>query len=306
MNKNSSGKGVLFALLAYSSWGILPLYWRLLSPVDPLHILAFRLVLSLVLVAAILMTQKNFLWLAVFKEAKKAGYLVLTAIILCFNWGIYIWAVNRGHTLDASLGYYINPLVSVILGLFFYRERLNPLQWAAVAIALAGVTILTLLSGSLPWISLSLAFTFGFYGLLKKKNSFSSALESLGAEMLASIPISLFLFFFSFKNTGSPLPFFSGLQGLTYLKSLPSAIWIALCFIGAASALPLYFFAKSAKLLPLSTLGFIQFIQPTLQFIMGLLIFGEAFPPHHLAAFTFIWIAVILYVVSLRTAPKAH
>jgi len=225
--------------------------------------------------------------------------LVLAAIFLSSNWGIYIWAVNRGHTIEASMGYYINPLVSVFLGLLFFRERLRPLQWAAVVIAFIGVTMLTIMSGTVPWISLSLAFTFGIYALLKKKTPLA-ALESLGAETLVSVPISLFLLSFSFPNADINHPVFSGLRGFEYMGALPVYVWILLALCGMVSALPLYWFALGAKLLPLSTLGFMQFISPTLQFALGLFVFGENFPPHHFAAFGIIWIAVILYIISLK------
>ena len=294
----SFGKGIIFALLSYVMWGVFPLYWKLLIAVDSLHILAFRILLSLVLVGAILLANKNTAWLTVFREPKKAAILIPTALLLCCNWGLYIWAVNRGHTIEASLGYYINPLVSIVLGLVFFRERLRPLQWVAAAIALTGVLIVTLASGALPWVSLVLALTFGFYGLLKKKLELS-ALESLGAETLASAPIGIFLLFFNF---GSPA--FSGLQGLGYLSGLPPQTLALLALCGLVTVLPLYFFAHGAKMLPLSTLGFTQFINPTLQFALGLFVFKEAFPVHHFVAFIFIWTAVIVYIASLKQKKK--
>lgn len=304
MKTSSLGKGFIFAFLSYCLWGILPLFWHLLDKVDSLHILAFRILLSLLLVAVILVVQKNFVWVSVFRDPKKAMLLIPTAIILCCNWGLYIWAVNKGHTLDASLGYYINPLISILLGLIFFRERLNPLQWVAVAIALAGVLILTILSGTLPWISLSLALTFGFYGLLKKKISLS-ALESLGAETLASAPVGLILLLFGFGNTlNSHIPVFTAWHGLAYLGELPWQTWILLLLAGIVTATPLYLFARGAKLLPLSALGFTQFISPTIQFVLGLFVFKEAFPKHHFAAFAIIWVAVIIYIVSLRVTRK--
>jgi chloramphenicol-sensitive protein RarD len=291
------GKGIIFALLSYLMWGVFPLYWKLLIAVDSLHILAFRILLSLVLVGAILLANKNTAWLAVFKEPKKTAVLIPTALLICCNWGLYIWAVNRGHTIETSLGYYINPLVSILLGLIFFRERLRPLQWAAAAIALAGVLIVTIASGSLPWVSLSLALTFGFYGLLKKKLALS-ALESLGAETLASAPIGIAILF-GFGGSSS-----SGLQGLGYLAGLPPQTLALLALCGLVTALPLYCFAHGAKLLPLSTLGFIQFINPTLQFALGLFVFKEDFPTHHFVAFIFIWTAVIVYIVSLKKNSK--
>jgi len=315
MNSSSSSSGhsalgLFFACMAYILWGILPLYWKLLITVDSLHILAFRILFSLVLVGTVLLAQKNTAWLAVFKEPKKAGVLIPASILLSGNWGLYIWAVNHGHTLEASLGYYINPLVSVLLGLVFFRERLRPLQWAAVFIALAGVLILTILSGTLPWISLGLALSFGLYGLLKKKVSLS-ALGSLGAETLASAPIGLFLLFFSFTAVYTSAAngsaesvcnkaVFSGFQGLAYLSGLPVYVWALLILCGLATMLPLYFFARGVQLLPLSTLGFTQFISPTLTFIVGLFVFGEAFSTYYFIAFGFIWTAVILYIISLK------
>jgi chloramphenicol-sensitive protein RarD len=223
--------------------------------------------------------------------------MVLISMIICCNWGLYIWAVNQERTIEASLGYYINPLVSIVLGLIFFREKLRPLQWVAVSVAFAGVLILTVLSGVPPWISLALAFTFGFYGLLKKKLSLS-ALESLGAETLAAAPVGLLLLCFKFAGEGGA-PTFSGFQGLTYLSGLPVHTWILLALCGAATMLPLYCFARGAKLLPLSTIGFTQFVSPTLQFALGLFVFGEAFSTIYFTAFLFIWIAVILYITSL-------
>ena len=295
--------GFLFAFLSYFLWGIFPLYWKLLITVNALHILAFRILFSLVFVGFLLLLQKNTAWLNAFRDPKKALILIPAALLICCNWGMYIWAVNSGHTLQASLGYYINPLFSILLGLVFFRERLSPLQWAAVIIAFAGVLLLTLLSGKAPWISLLLALTFGLYGLLKKKLSLS-ALESLGAETLASAPIGILLLLFSFgdphNESGAGNLVFSGMQGLDYLFALPLRIWLPLALCGIVTATPLYFFAKGAKLLPLSALGFTQFISPTLQFLLGLLVFGEAFPPHHFAAFGLIWTAAILYILSLK------
>lgn len=227
---------------------------------------------------------------------------MLTALAITVNWGLYIWAINQGRTLEASLGYYINPLVSITLGLLFFRERLRVLQWVAVIIASAGVIILTTLSGSLPWVSLLLALSFGFYGLLKKKLPLS-ALESLGAETLASAPIGIMLLCVSFVSSdgGALQPVFTGLKGLAYLGDLPLYTLAVLALVGVVSAFPLYCFANGAKLLPLSAVGFIQFISPTVNFFLALFVFGEQFPPHYFVAFIFIWTAVVIYIVSLRS-----
>ena len=297
MTKSPTGMGFFYAILAFFMWGMLPLYWKLLIGIDSIHILGFRILLSLVLVSIILLAQKNTAWLAAFKDRKKRWFLILTALLICSNWGVYIWAVNSGHTLATSLGYYINPLVAISLGLLFFRERLKPLQWTAVALALAAVILLTILSGSLPWISLYLAFSFGIYGMLKKKVALS-ALESLGAETLASIYIGVLLLCMTY--TGSQ-PSFSGFRSIAYMSELPAATWALLSLCGLATMLPLYFFAQAAKMLPLSALGFCQFISPTITFIIGVFVFGETFPPLQLIVFLMIWAAVVLYVISLRS-----
>ena len=296
MSTTSTGRGFVYAILTYFIWGILPLYWKLLIAIDSRHILAFRIMFSLVLVSVILLSQKNFSWLAVFKERKKRWLIILAALLLSSNWGLYIWAVNSGHTLATSLGYYINPILSISLGLLFFREKLKPLQWVAVAIALAGVLLMTIISGSLPWVSLALAATFGVYGMLKKKISIS-ALESLGAETLASAPVSLILFNLSFNGQ---TPVFSGFHGLAYITELPGSIWILLFFSGVATMFPLYLFAKAAKVLPLSAIGFCQFLSPTMTFMLGVFVFKEDFSMRQLAVFLIIWAAVILYIISLK------
>jgi len=299
MGKTSFGRGIIFAALAYFLWGLFPLYWRLLAVVDSLHILAFRILCSLVLVGILLFARKNTQWISVFKSPKEALLLIAASVLLSCNWGLFIWAVNQGHIIEASLGYYINPLVSIVLGLLFFRETLRPLQWAAVAIAFTGVAILTLLSGVLPWISLVLAFTFGFYGLVKKMLRLS-ALESLGSETLAAAPVGIVLLCFTFSADAVPL--FSGFQNIAYVWALPIHTLFFLSLCGAVTMLPLYLFGRGAKLLPLSALGFTQFLAPTLQFLLGLFVFGEAFPFRNVIAFAFIWAAVITYVVSLKPA----
>jgi chloramphenicol-sensitive protein RarD len=299
MINSSFGRGLVCAVSAHILWGLLPLYWKLLNFVQPMHILAFRILFSLVVTGASLLVMKNTAWLAPFRNPKKALLLVLAALAISVNWGLYIWAVNRGHTIEASLGYYINPLVSIVLGLVFFRERLDPLQWAAFGLGFFGVLLMTILSGALPWISLGLALSFGFYGLLKKRITLS-ALESLGAETLAAAPIGLALLFFPYGNL-------SDISGLNVFS------WILLFSIGPATSLPLYFFARGVQRLPLSAMGFIQFISPTFQFLLGVFVFGESFPARNYAAFVLIWAAVILYSVSLgrsnsrpgfRTYPK--
>jgi chloramphenicol-sensitive protein RarD len=198
---------------------------------------------------------------------------------------LYIWAINAGHTVESSLGYYINPLVSIVLGLIFFGEALSPLQWVAFGFAAAGVSLLTVFSGTFPWISLGLALSFGFYGLFKKKVD-AGSLETLGAETLLASPLALL---FILLPGGA----------LRSLHELSGGLWVLLLLAGAVTTIPLYCFARGAKLLPLSALGFIQFVNPTMLLFTGIFIFGEPFPVRNLLAFALIWTSVILYSVSL-------
>jgi len=281
--------GVFFAVFAYLLWGVLPLYWKLLAALNPLHILAFRILFSLLLTGGILLARKNTAWLGFYKDKRKRNLMILAGLIISFNWGLYIWAVNEEHTIEAALGYYINPLVSVVLGLCVFREKLNRLQILAFSLAVTGVLILTVLTGAPPWISLGLALSFGLYGLIKKAVNIG-ALESLAVETLVASPLGLILLLGPFGTGGES----------SRLAELPLSTIVILLFCGAVTTLPLYLFAKGAKLLPLSMLGFIQFIAPTLTFLVGVLVFRESFPLHDFIVFGFIWTAVILYVVSLR------
>jgi chloramphenicol-sensitive protein RarD len=297
MEKPSLRKGVLFAVSAYVFWGLFPVYWKLLSEIPSLHILSFRIILSMLLLAVILFINKKTSWLRFYKDRRKTLLLTLSALAITANWGMYIWAVNSGRTIEAALGYYINPLVSIVLGLCFFREKLKPLQILAFALAFMGVATLTVLTGKLPWVSLGLALTFGFYGLLKKAVNLSS-MESLGTETMIASPLGLLLLLTAFDvNSGLVFP---NIQGLSYFTALPFYTLILLSFCGFVTSFPLYLFSEGAKRLPLSTLGFIQFISPTMGFLTGLFIFGESFPPRNFIAFGFIWAAVIVYIISIN------
>jgi chloramphenicol-sensitive protein RarD len=295
MDKASFGKGVIFSVLSYFLWGIFPVYWKLLSAIPSLHILAFRVLFSLPLVSVILFIQRKTSWLRFYRDRRKAILLTFASLIITFNWGLYILAVNSGHTVDTSLGYYINPLISIAFGLVFFKEKLKALQVISFALAIAGVTVLTVMTGRLPLISLGIAISFALYGLLKKTIDIS-ALQSLAVETLISSPIALFLLFGSF-GTGLEFP---TLKSLSYWRDLPLHVPLILLLCGAVTALPLYLFARGARLLPLSTLGFIQFISPTMTFLTGVFIFKESFPLRNFIAFGFIWSAALLYVISLN------
>jgi chloramphenicol-sensitive protein RarD len=278
-------RGILFAVFAYALWGILPVYWHILDFAGPLQILGCRICFALVFTAVVLGITGNRTWLRLIIKKETRFYTIGAGLVVSFNWGLYIWAVNTGHTIDASLGYYINPLVAILLGLVFLKEKLNILQWSAFGMAFAGVILLTVFSGIFPWIALLLALSFGVYGLFKKKNS-AAVLEALGAETLAAFPAGLVLLFLPLSKV-APSPAFSPAQ------------WALLASAGIVTAIPLLAFARGAKLLPLSTIGFLQFINPTILFFLSIFAFGESFPLRNLWAFGFIWAAVILYCVSL-------
>jgi len=300
MDKSPIGKGAIFAALSYLMWGILPLYWKTLAAINSLHILGFRIIFSLVLVGSILLIRKNVSWLGFYKDRRLRVLMILAGITISFNWGLYIWAVNSGHTIETSLGYYINPLISIVFGLVFFREKLNVLQIVSFCLAITGVLILTVFTGRLPWVSLGLALSFALYGLLKKTVSMS-ALESLSVETLVSLPLGLLLLFTSFgTNMNGTAISFPDPHSLSYILKLPFHTLFLLIVCGAATTIPLYLFSKGAKMLPLSTLGFIQFLSPTLSFLTGFFIFHEYFPPHNFIAFGFIWTAAILYIISLK------
>ena len=282
-------KGILLEVFSYTFWGIMPVYWHLLDFTGPLRILGFRITFALVFTALALLIRGNKTWLGLLTDRKKRPFTILCGVTVSVNWGLYIWAVNSGHTIDASLGYYINPLISVLLALIFLNEKLSVLQWVAFGFAALGVLLVTLFSGVFPWVALLMAITFGFYGLFKKKNK-AGAMEALGAETLAVFPLGLALIIFP--------P-----DGMLLHNS--ASQWLLLVFCGLVTALPLYTFAKGAKYLPLTAMGFLQFINPTILFFLGVFAFGEDFSTDKLWAFGSIWIAVALYCISLAKKSKA-
>jgi chloramphenicol-sensitive protein RarD len=286
MNKSASRlQGALYAIAANAIWGTVPIYWKLFPSISPLRLLAFRILYSFLIVGIFLAFRKDTVWLRIVKDFKKGWPVFLSAAVISLNWGVYIWAVNTNHVIEASLGYYIQPLVYILLGLLLFRERLPPLQWTAFGFAAAGVLLLTFFSGTFPWISLILALSFSSYGFLKKSLKFE-ALSALGAETLIASPLAVVLLFLPIQGTIGE----SGLSPLVLLALVPS---------GIITSLPLYFFARGTKILPVSAAGFIQFLSPTLMFLMGVFAFSEPFPAKNLIAFGFIWASVILYSLSL-------
>jgi chloramphenicol-sensitive protein RarD len=281
-------RGVLFGVGAYVLWGLFPLYWPLLKPAGSVEILAHRIIWSLVAVAVILAAGRHWRWITRLK-AGTVAILAVAAIVITVNWGVYIYAVNSGHTIEAALGYFINPLISVLLGVIVLRERLRPWQWAAVGTGAAAVVVLAVDYGRLPWIALTLACSFGTYGLLKKFARTPSA-ESLSVETaVLFLPALAYTIF-------QPHPTFTG-HGPGHITLLVGA--------GVVTAIPLLMFNSSATRVPLTVIGMLQYLAPILQFLIGLVVQHEAMPASRWAGFLLVWAAlVILSVDAVRAARK--
>jgi chloramphenicol-sensitive protein RarD len=276
-------KGILAGIGAYTLWGLFPVYWRLLEDVPAIEILVHRMVWSLLFVVILLTIQKDWHWLgeALYNRRTMLTY-TLAAILLSVNWFTYIWAVNAGYVVEASLGYFINPLVNFLLGVIFLGEKLRTGQVAAVILAGLGVVYLTVSYGSLPWISLVLAFTFGLYGLIKK----TAPLESMHGFSLETLVLFLpALGYLLYREA----------TGVGAFVHQGAAVTLLLILAGPVTSIPLLMFGYSARRIPLSMLGFIQYITPTLQFLFGVFVFTEPFPPARLVGFSIIWLALLVY-----------
>ncbi|GAA2867543.1 EamA family transporter RarD [Streptosporangium fragile] len=290
-----SRRGVLYGVAAYTMWGLFPLYWPLLKPSGAVEILAHRIAWSLVAVAAILAVRRHWSWFhALVRTPKKLGLLVLAAMIITVNWGVYIYAVNSGHVVEGALGYFINPLVSVLFGVLLLRERLRPLQWAAVGLGAVAVLVLTFDYGRLPWIALVLALSFGTYGLVKKTAQVGAA-ESMAIETLVLLlPALGYLVFL-------------GQQGTSTFGNAGTAHALLLAGGGVVTAVPLLCFTAAAIRVPLTTIGLLQYIAPVLQFLCGVLVAREVMPPSRWIGFAIVWLALSVFTWdSLRTAHRAR
>ena len=284
-------RGYLYAALSYVMWGLLPIYWKIFTEVGAWEILTHRIIWSVAFVLLLVLIQKKWhLLREAIPDAKSFFAITLSSLLISVNWVIYIWSVNNNHMVEASLGYYINPLVNVFLGVFFLGERLSKLQWASIALAAVGVTIMTVSFGQFPWVALSLAFTFGLYGLAKKKIKVEPVI-GLSLETLIVMPLALiYLLFF--------------LHGGEAFAILPLWKTVVLLLAGVATALPLLFFAEGAKRLPLSVMGFFQYIAPTITLILSLGVYGEEFTTVDMISFAFIWSALILYSIQILKKQK--
>ncbi|MGD8689562.1 MAG: EamA family transporter RarD [Gammaproteobacteria bacterium] len=275
--------GVIFAIAAYTFWGFGPVYFKLVDAVPATEVLGHRIVWSVVFLVGILAFRRQLGTLAdTLKDRRILGLLMISAVLIAINWVTYIWAVQSGHILQASLGYYINPLVSVSLGIVVLRERLRLLQIVAVVLAATGTTYLAVVHGSLPWASLILAFSFGCYGLVRKTLAVG-ALQGLAVETLLLMPLALgYLGLLAMQGQGH----FAAGDGLL------SGLLVA---AGMVTILPLVWFANAARRLPLSMVGFFQYIAPTVNFILAISVYGEAFGADQTVTFVLIWAALGLY-----------
>lgn len=277
--------GIFYAVLAYSAWGVFPLFFKQIAAVDAIEVVLHRTVWSMVFVVGVLTLRRQWGWLSgAVRQPRVLATFVASACLLGCNWLVYVWAVTHDHVLDASLGYFILPLVNVAMGYVVLHERPRRGQWLAVAVAACGVLWLALQSGHVPWVALVLALTFGVYGLLRKLAALG-ALEGLALETLVLTPVAVgVLVWWTWHGQG-------------VLAQPPSALWLWLLLAGPITAVPLLLFAAGARRIPLSTMGLLQYISPSLQLLIGVFLYGEPFGARALG-FGLIWLALVLYSVE--------
>ena len=286
MDRKRYIEGLIYGALAYCIWGLLPLYWKLVSAISPYEIFAQRVVWSFFFIMVLIVFKKNFK--SFFKVVTQFGQLkkiIPPTVFISVNWMLYIWAVNNDYIIETSLGYYITPLILTLLGRIFYKERLNNYQKIGIGLATLGVIFKTVLYGKLPIISLVLALSFAMYGFYKKKSDLDS-LSALGFEtMIIGIPALIFLFFIESKG-----------QGIT--GNLPVLYWLMISFSGLITATPLLLYSESTKRLPLNVVGFLQYLSPTIALLLAIFVFKETFDRSSFFAFALIWIGLGFFSYS--------
>lgn len=290
--KLSYNHGIMYAIGCYIAWGLFPIFWKAITGVPAVNILAHRILWSFVILLIWVLLTNRQTFISYIKQPKLLLRLGLAGFVISANWGIYIYAVESNHIIEAGLGYYINPLVNVFLGYVFLKERLATMQKVAVVLALIGVAYFTISYGKFPWISLLLAGSFGLYGLLKKKANLES-MPALTIETMMVFPFALTFLFYSAQSNAA-IPFFP-----------PSTLTSSLLIIsGLVTAIPLFWFGKSAQVIPLSTMGFIQYLSPTLQLFLGIFVYGETFGIEYLVCFAFVWVGLAFYTISILKGKK--
>ncbi|MCV9879366.1 EamA family transporter RarD [Brenneria izbisi] len=293
MNSQQTRQGIFFALGAYFIWGIAPVYFKLLVHVPPDEILTHRIIWSFFFMLILLTVSRKWRQVRyVCRNVKHLLLLALTAVLVGGNWLLYIWAVNNNHLLEASLGYFINPLVNVLLGVLFLGERLRRLQWMAVLLAVVGVLVQLWTFGSLPIVALTLAFSFALYGLLRKKIGIDGQTGML-IETLWLLPLAVIYLFFIADSPSS------------HMIDNPWSLNLLLIAAGMVTTVPLLLFTAAAMRLPLSTLGFFQYLGPTMMFLLAVMLYGEPMGSDKLITFAFIWSALALFILdALHTQRK--
>ncbi|WP_176697209.1 EamA family transporter RarD [Microbacterium sp. 3J1] len=286
----SRSAGVAYAGAAYLLWGVLPLYFLLLVPTGPWEVVAWRVLLSFVFCVLLLTVTRGWAALAVIvRQPKLLGLTALAGLLIYVNWQVFLIGTLTGNVVETSLGYFINPIATVLLGVFVLKERIRRLQWAAIGIAAVAVIVIIVFHGEFPWIALSLTASFGVYGLIKKKiGPAVDAVSGLTLESLWLIPIAVVQLLLVATTP----------EGLTMGQN---GVWhaVLLAFAGVATAVPLLLFAAGARRIDLTVIGMIQFITPVMQFVIGAAVLGEAMPPERWVGFVIVWIAIAVFVADL-------
>ena len=279
--------GILYGLSAYVLWGMFPLFFKQLQAASAIEVVLHRMVWSLVFVLIVLAVLRRWNWLGdVRRSPALVGKFAVSALLLAGNWLSYVWAVNNGHVLDASLGYFILPLINVALGFVFLHERPRKAQWVAFALATSGVLWMAVQSGHVPWLALLIAMTFGFYGLMRKTATLG-ALEGMSLETMLLAPLAVVaLLCAGPSGPGSQWP------------AHDAHTWLFFLLSGPVTAIPLLLFAAGARRVPLSTMGFLQYITPSILALMGVFLYGETFAGPRAVGFVFIWVALLLYTAE--------
>lgn len=288
--EGSFRQGIIYSLTAYLLWGILPIYWKTLGSVQAFEILSNRFIWSCVFVWVLIIASgkvKSFLaeTQSILSNRQQSLAMLAAAVTISFNWGLFIWAVNDGRIVESSMGYYINPLVSIVFGVFFLKERLDTWQLAAVGCAVIGVGTMVWNLGQLPWVSISLAMSFALYGLIKKCLAVTT-MTSIMLETLLITPLAL------------AYEYYLSLDGISAYQTASTGMLVMLACAGIVTATPLLFFTAGAKLLPLKIVGFLQYIAPTISLLIGVFLYKESFTSVHMVAFGWIWFGLFLFTIS--------
>ncbi|MCD2168948.1 EamA family transporter RarD [Microbacterium sp. JC 701] len=291
-----SNRGVLYAFSAYLLWGVLPIYFLQLAPTGPFEVVAWRIILAFVfclLLLTVLRTWKAFL--AIVRQPRLMALTALAGVLIYVNWQTYLFGALTGHVIETSLGYFINPIVTVLLGVIVLRERLRVIPWIAIGLAVVAVAVIVIGYGAFPWIALTLAFSFGFYGLVKKQiGPAVDAVSGLTLESMWLLPVAVIQLFFVANLTGITL----GTAGVLHT--------VLLLLAGAVTAVPLLLFASGARRVPLTVIGLLQFVAPIIQFAIGVWVLGEPMTIERWIGFALVWIALAMLSVDSVIASRRN